>query len=98
MDIDELCGLYLPHLCKLNPDFSPDWVEDRWLFQGPAAQPIITTHYSEKIPDHRTPIAGFYLASMAQIYPEDRGQNYAVEMGERVAQMAIADREATAGE
>jgi protoporphyrinogen oxidase len=97
MDIDELSSVYLPHLRKLNPDFSPDWVEDGWLFQGPAAQPIITTHYSEKIPDHRTPIRGLYLANMAQIYPEDRGQNYSIEMGERVARMAVEDHESSPG-
>jgi protoporphyrinogen oxidase len=91
MGIDELCDLYLPHLRKLNPDFSPDWIEDRWLFQAPAAQPIITMHYSEKIPEHRTPIPGLYLANMAQIYPEDRGQNYSIRMGEQVAQMAVED-------
>ena len=96
MDIDELCNLYLPHLRKLNPDFSPDWIEDRWLFRGSAAQPIITTHYSQKIPDHRAPIPGLYLANMAQIYPEDRGQNYSIQMGEQVAEMAAGDFGASA--
>lgn len=96
MDIDELCELYLPHLRRLNPDFSPDWIEGRWLFQGSAAQPIITTHYSQKIPDHRTPIPGLYLANMAQIYPEDRGQNYSIRMGEQVAHMAVGDHEGSA--
>jgi protoporphyrinogen oxidase len=96
MDINELCDLYLPHLRKLNPGFSPDWIEDRWLFQGPAAQPIITTHYSQKIPDHRTPIPGLYLANMAQIYPEDRGQNYSIRMGEQIAEMAVEDFGASA--
>jgi len=28
---------------------------------------------------------------MQQIYPEDRGQNYSIRMGETVAKMAIED-------
>lgn len=30
---------------------------------------------------------GLYLASMAQIYPEDRGQNYAIRAGLEAAEM-----------
>ncbi len=93
MGIDEIEREYLPHLSKINPEFSPDWIAERWLFQGPYAQPIVTTGYREKIPDHRTPIPGLYLATMSQIYPEDRGQNYSIEMGERVAALAQEDFE-----
>ena len=28
---------------------------------------------------------------MSQIYPQDRGQNYSIEMGERVAGLAMED-------
>ena len=28
---------------------------------------------------------------MTQIYPEDRGQNYSIRMGEEVARMAVDD-------
>ena len=28
---------------------------------------------------------------MSQIYPEDRGQNYSIKMGEKVANMAMED-------
>ena len=55
------------------------------------AQPIVTVGYREKIPEHRTPISGLYLATMSQIYPEDRGQNYSIKMGEKVAEMATSD-------
>jgi protoporphyrinogen oxidase len=93
MGIDEIEQEYLPHLTKINPEFSPEWIAERWLFQGPYAQPIVTTGYREKIPEHRTPIPGLYLATMSQIYPEDRGQNYSIEMGEKVAEMAVDDFE-----
>ena len=91
MEIDEIEREYLPHLTKINPAFSPDWIVDRWLFKGPYAQPIVTTGYRETIPDHRTPIPGLYLATMSQIYPQDRGQNYSIAMGEKVALLAVDD-------
>jgi len=93
MGVDELCELYFPHLKRINPTFSPDWVADRWLFRGPFAQPIIGMHYSRSIPEHRTPIGRLYLANMSQIYPEDRGQNYSIRLAEKVAGMLAADLE-----
>jgi protoporphyrinogen oxidase len=88
---EELDDLYLPHLAKFNPGFNRDWVVDRWVFKGPNAQPVIRRHYRDDLPDHRTPVPGLYLANMQQIYPEDRGQNYSIRMGEQVAQMAVED-------
>ena len=91
MEVDEIEREYLPHLTKLNPEFSTDWIKDRWLFKGPYAQPVVTIGYRERIPEHRTPVPGLYLATMSQIYPEDRGQNYSIKMGEEVAKMAVED-------
>ena len=44
-----------------------------------------------RVPEHRTPVDGLYLANMSQIYLEDRGQNYSILMGENVANMVAAD-------
>ena len=87
----ELDDLYLPHLTKFNPRFSRDWIVDRWVFKGPNAQPVIRCNYRDDLPDHRTPVPGLYLANMQQIYPEDRGQNYSIRMGEQVAHLAVED-------
>lgn len=91
MTDEELDELYLPHLAKFNPAFNPDWIAQRWVFRGPNAQPVIRRHYRNDLPDHRTPVPGLYLANMQQIYPEDRGQNYAIRTGETVARMATED-------
>jgi protoporphyrinogen oxidase len=88
---EQLWQMFEPALRKINPQFSSEWVNDRWLFKGPYAQPIITTEYRDKRPEHRTPVAGLYLANMTQIYPEDRGQNYSILMGDQVAQMVVED-------
>jgi len=91
MDEDQLWALFEPALKKINPEFSSDWVNDRWLFKAPYAQPVIRMQYSAHRPEHRTPVEGLYLETMTQIYPEDRGQNYSIKMGEEVARMAVED-------
>jgi protoporphyrinogen oxidase len=88
---EELWAMFEPALARINPAFSPDWIRERFVFRAPFAQPIITCNYRDIRPDHRTPIEGLYLETMTQIYPEDRGQNYSIKMGEEVAQMAIED-------
>ena len=55
------------------------------MFRERAAQPITPLHYSEKIPDLKTPLDNLWLANTTQIYPEDRGTNYAVRLGEQVS-------------
>ena len=88
---DELLAEYLPHLRKINPEFDLSWIETSYHHRIDGAQPIIGTNYSSRIPDHRTPFKGVYLANTTQIYPEDRGTNYSVRMGRQVAQMAMQD-------
>ena len=55
MSHDELLQEYLPHLRKINPDFDASWIEESYHHRVGAAQPIIGTRYSERIPSHRTP-------------------------------------------
>lgn len=93
MSEDDLFDEYVPYLQKINPEFSPDWVLERWVFRERAAQPIITQNYSERVPEHRTPLHGLYLANSAQIYPEDRGTNYSVRLGNTVARIVLNDIE-----
>lgn len=88
---EEIMTAYMPHLQKLNPKFSTDWIKRRWTFRERAAQPITPLHYSEKIPDLKTPLDNLWLANTTQIYPEDRGTNYAVRLGEDVAQRILAE-------
>ncbi|MBN1285039.1 MAG: NAD(P)/FAD-dependent oxidoreductase [Anaerolineae bacterium] len=81
----ELADLFLPALAKVNPDFTPAWIRRRWLFRAPYAQPVPLVNHSQHIPLVKTPIAGLFWASMSQVYPWDRGTNYAVEIGRRAA-------------
>ena len=87
----ELIEEYLPFLRLINPDFDRSWIERWWVFRERAAQPIVTLNYGEKIPDHRTGLPNLYLANTSQIYPEDRGTNYSVRLGNRIAALVSAD-------
>jgi len=86
---EELLGAYLPGLRKVQPDFSPDWIGARWLHREPAAQPIVTVGYHERIPPLQTGVPGLLLANTTQIYPEDRGTNYSVRLGTDAAQSLL---------
>ena len=54
------------------------------VFAAPFAQPIVTVDYKDHIPPFDTPIEGLYEASMFQVYPHDRGQNYSVVLAEQL--------------
>ncbi len=87
----EILEKFLPHLVKFNPDFRPDWVKKTWLFRTRYAQPVPLVNHSRNIPAIKTPLEGLYFASMSQVYPWDRGTNFAVEIGRRAARMMIGD-------
>lgn len=87
---EEMLARFLPTLKRFNPAFRPDWVRASWLFREKYAQPVPGVNHSCNIPDLATPIKGLFWASMSQVYPWDRGTNYAVEMGREVARRALA--------
>ncbi len=87
---DELLERFLPSLSRINPDFQPDWVRSSWLFSTKYAQPVPEVNHSQNIPAIQTPLQGLYFASMSQVYPWDRGTNFAVEIGRRAAGMMLA--------
>ena len=88
---DDLIESYVEHLKKINPEFDLSWVERTYVHREGAAQPIMTTHFSEKIPPNKTPVDGLWLAAMSQIYPEDRGTNYSIRQGQDVARLMMED-------
>jgi protoporphyrinogen oxidase len=85
LDTDALLERYEPGLRRINPGFSHAWVKERWLHREPAAQPIVTVGYGSRIPPLQTGVPRLILANTTQIYPEDRGTNYAVRLGSEAA-------------
>jgi protoporphyrinogen oxidase len=91
MDAEQVFERYIEGLRKLNPAFDPSWVREKWFFKDPGGQPVIGTNYSQSIPDIRTGMTGLYLANTTQVYPEDRGQNYSLLLGEKAAGLIDED-------
>lgn len=85
LDAEALLDLYEPGLRRVNPGFSREWLRRSWLHREPAAQPIVTVGYRERIPALETGVPGLLLANTTQIYPQDRGTNYSVRLGTEAA-------------
>lgn len=85
LNAKELLSEFFPYLKKINPDFTKDWVKKAFVFKAPFAQPVIPVNYSRYLPPFKTPIEGVFLANIQQVYPWDRGTNYAVELGKKVS-------------
>ena len=84
---DQLLEKFIPAFEKFNPEFKRDWVKKVWVYKTNYAQPVPLVGHSKNIPAIQTPIEGLYFASMSQVYPWDRGTNFAVEIGRRAAGM-----------
>jgi protoporphyrinogen oxidase len=82
---DELAKLWFGYLPKMFPEFDAARIGERHVFRFRAAQHIVGTDYEEKIPAYQTPLPGVYLANFSQIFPEDRGTNFAVREGLKIA-------------
>ena len=96
---DQVLARYLPHLKRVNPEFDDSWIEERMIMRDRFAQPIVTPNFPQRLLPYATPVPGLFSSSMAQIYPEDRGTNYAVRGGNQVADVVKAYCEArVAGE
>jgi protoporphyrinogen oxidase len=87
---DAVLDYCIPHLQRMFPAFDRRWVMNHHVWRARYAQPIVGKHYSRLIPDTETPIARLYLSTMAQVYPEDRGTNYAIRDGRRVGRDVAA--------
>ncbi|MBK8783206.1 MAG: NAD(P)/FAD-dependent oxidoreductase [Anaerolineales bacterium] len=87
MSDDELLERFIPAFQKFNPEFKREWINKIWVHKTNYAQPVPLVGHSKNIPDIQTPIEGLYFASMSQVYPWDRGTNFAVEIGRKAARM-----------
>ena len=83
---EKLLPMYDSYLKKINPEYRKNLIGYE-LFKAPFAQPIVPTNYSKMIPAMKTPLKHVILANIEQVYPWDRGTNYAVELGEKAADL-----------
>ena len=89
MTDQQLLESFIPAFKKFNAEFTRDWVKKIWVSKTNYAQPVPLVNHSRNIPAIQTPIDGLYFASMSQVYPWDRGTNFAVEIGRKAARMIL---------
>ena len=90
MSDDEVLEYAIPHLQRMFPAFRRGWILGAHVWRARWSQPIVERRYGSLIPDRVTPVPGVYLTTMAQVYPEDRGTNYAIRDG-RASGRQVAD-------
>lgn len=81
---EQILKAYDPFLKTLNKEYKKSLIGIK-AFKAPFAQPVIPVNYSQMLPPMETPLPNVFLANIDQVYPWDRGTNYAVELGEKVA-------------
>lgn len=84
-DLDELADEWLGACEHLFDGFDRDQVLGRHCFRTPYAAPLVTTPYLPRIPPAEADLPGLWLATTAQIYPQDRGMSEAIKRGQQVA-------------
>lgn len=89
-DKDELKKRWYAELKKMFPDFDDSQVVDDALFKMRNAQHIVDIGFEQnKLVPHETPCPGVLMCNFSQIYPMDRGTNYAVRDGNAMAKKII---------
>ena len=85
----DLLQKLIPGFRLINPEFSEDWIIGSTKFSADYAQPVPFVNHSKNIPSIETPLTGLYFISMSQIYPWDRGMNFAVRWANELADTII---------
>ncbi|WP_073214618.1 NAD(P)/FAD-dependent oxidoreductase [Massilia sp. CF038] len=82
---EQYCNFALEHLKRMFPAMDKSWVQEYAVWRSEYAQPVTERNYSQYVPGQETPYENALISTMAQIYPEDRGTNYAIREGRAVA-------------
>lgn len=81
--------IFIKFLEKMFPSWDKSNIINIHLNRVEYSQPIVYKNYSNIRLDYITPIKNIYIANMSHIYPEDRGQNYAVKLGRDISKIII---------
>ena len=81
----------MTHLKKMFPEIDGSWVVDYKVWRSEFAQPVTEKNYSDYVPRRKTPFNNVTISTMAQIYPEDRGTNYAIRDGRSAAELVARE-------
>jgi len=84
MPDEDIKALWYDYLVRIFPQFEASQITEDFLFKFQDAQHVVKLGYEDQIPSYETPYSGLYLSNFTQIYPQDRGTNFAVEEGIKV--------------
>lgn len=84
---------WLTKLLEIFPDFDQNLVTEKHLFRFKNAQHIVDIGYEKKIPSIKTPCKNVYLSNFSQIFPMDRGTNYAIRDGKNASKLILSELE-----
>lgn len=85
---EEILEIFDSYLKKINKTYRLSLISYHFI-KTPFAQPVFPINYSKLAPGLQTPLINVYLANMEQVFPWDRGTNYAVELGQKIAEIAV---------
>jgi protoporphyrinogen oxidase len=91
MSEEEYLEHALGHLTRMFPDFDRSWIRESATWRARYAQPITERCYSEYMPSTTTPYGNAQIQTMAHIYPEDRGTNYAIRDGQEAGRRLLQE-------
>lgn len=78
-----IVDLWFNALKEMFPKFNRNLVTETFVFKFKDAQHVVGTNYLQIKPKYNTPFNNIYLVNFSQIYPEDRGINFAVREGNK---------------
>ena len=80
-----------PALRALNPAFERDWIVNVHVNRDPFAQPVPLAGGPMPSLGLETGLPGLIHASLAHVYPDDRGVSKALDLGRRAANLAMSN-------
>ena len=87
MEDNDLLDFTVPYLKRMFPAFRASWITNSYVWKAHYSQAVVQPHFSTIVPAADTPLFNFFIATMAQIYPEDRGTNYAIRQGHQITKL-----------
>jgi protoporphyrinogen oxidase len=91
-DLTDEAARWVAALDRHHPGFSTADVIASHPFRTSYAAPLVSVGYRERIPVARTEVGGLYLATTAQIYPQDRGMSEGIRCAGEIVDAILADR------
>lgn len=82
---------FIKYIKVMYPHFDEKTILNSHLSRTIYSQPVVVKEYSKIMPEIKTSVDNLYLSSMAQIYPEDRGQSYAIRSGKQIADIIVEE-------